>query len=353
MASYRRRGARFQVDWYEHGRRWRKTLDPGSTAADAEALCEEIGRRLSRGLRVVIPGDLTFAQLVEKFIAAKESKRESATVSGYRKHGRRFEERFPCRLRLADIGPEEIDGYLKARVKHDGISERTANKERTTLATMFNWARDRGLCPTNPVKLVDPFSSRAIPAKPCPPELYREVVGAFRLDAAAVTRGDHKLVRLLAADLYDVIWAMGIRMGEACALVPGDVDPEAWTVTIRSARNKGPRVLPIPEEVQEVFERRLDLAYPWVFASHGDFAYWRFYKFWCRWLERHPEHAGAHPHALRHAFQRRHEKAGTPADMIQKLMGHSTPEMHQHYSHRDVADMRRWQGAVTPPPPVP
>lgn len=346
MASFRQRRRRWQVDWYEHGRRWRKMLDPGATKADAEALCEEIERRLKRGLRIVIPGDLTFAQLLEKFLDAKASKREPATIASYRKHGRRFEERFPVRLRLADIGPEDIDGYLKARIKHDGIGERTANKERITLATVFNWARDRGLVDRNPVKLVDPFSARPVPAAPCPEDLYRAVVAAFRAEAAAAPRGDHKLVRLLAADLYDVIWAMGLRMGEACGLVPADVDLDAWTVTLRSASNKGPRVLPVPAEVQGVFERRLDLEYPWVFASCGEFAYWRFYKFWGRWLARHPGHAGAHPHALRHAFQRRHEKAGTPEGVIRKLMGHTTAEMHVHYSHRDVADMRLWQGRV-------
>jgi integrase len=48
-------------------------------------------------------------------------------------------------------------------------------------------------------------------------------------------------------------------------------------------------------------------------------------------------------HSLRHSFNTALDKAGVPVEVRQKLTGHASAEMNQHYTHHDIETLR---GAV-------
>jgi integrase len=355
MASIYWRGRMAWIKWYEHGEMQRKSLGPIS-AAEAEHARIEFERRFARdhgsSRRLVFPGSAIFAEVVARFVEDKSARRERATEQYYRKHvGNLKRHGFPTAARIGQITPDEIARYLEARRRD--TSPRTANKERVTLSTIFAWAERRGFVDRNPVRAVEPFAVRPEPPGACPESVFRDLVRVLRAEARAARTGRRPLreaaIRELVADLVEVCWHLGLRMGEACAIRREDVDARAarWAVTIRSAPNKGPAVLPIPPAARAIFTRHLARNCEFVFANPaGGPAYGSVYHFWTRHVHRHPEHAPAHFHALRHAYASRLEAAGIDLRTSQSLMRHATLRMTGHYSHRDLAALRAAQSRL-------
>lgn len=382
MAYKKRRGKRWQIGWYEHNDlsklvEVRRTLAPGTTEKQAEAARVHVEHLKGSGQRVLaLPGLVTLAELLDGFLKDKRAKREAATARGYAKHIGHFRRLLPCFRKVGDVSAGMIDAYLAERlngyeaevpdpqhggaprlVKFPGVAKVTANKERATLSAIFNWGIRKNLCTKNPAFDVDPFSVREEPPAACPDDVYHSLCAGLRAAAdETISHGPRddkpraRMTLLLMLDLVRLIWHTGLRMGEACLLRPKDIDQSAWVATVRSAANKGPGVMPVPPgEAREILERRIDLGHEFVFASsRWGGARGAFYHRWEKWIAKHPEHAAAHPHALRHAFQKRLEKAGTDEGVIKRLMRHKTWKMHEHYSHREIAQLMAAVEAVTP-----
>jgi site-specific recombinase XerD len=329
------------VQWSEGGERHRRSLG-ASTHEQALDTAAEIERRTKRGLRVSAPGRKAFAEVWALFIEDKAARREEATLIGYRKTGRKLAEYgFPVAARIEDITPEDVSSYLARRIA-GGLSRFSANKERSTLSTLYRWAIRRGMCDRSPVEAVEPFSVRPKRPEACPEELFREVQRALRQPYDPSVRECELTSRALMADCMLIMWSMGLRVGEVCAIEPRDVRIGDLTLTVRSASNKGPADLPIPIEMASVFQRHLDRRHPTVFANMlGRPALSALEHCWAEWLRGHPEHAPAHFHALRHSYQARLERAMVDPGVIQRLMRHSTLRMHDRYSHREVEALRR------------
>lgn len=352
---YTRKGA-YYLDWWEDGERHRVVCDAADDA-EADGLVADLKAKLAIRAPVHLRASIPFGEVLTRFLEDKTAKREKATAETYAKHVRRFRALLPTSLPANQITPEHIDAFLAARLagvkrlRLKAIGKRTANKERVSLSTVFNWAVRRRLVERNPVQAVDPFAVRTEPSEPCPEPVFRNLIAAWRREAAELPRADFRVVRHLMADVWETMWGTGLRMGEVCALRPEDVDLDAGLLTIRSAANKGPGVLPVlSARVLEILAFRVDLGKPLVFAgADGQSAYRALYAAWGRWLEIHAEHKPAHPHALRHAFSARCEAAGLDPRVTQALMRHRTLAMTGHYSHRGLDALRAALQRLEPP----
>lgn len=352
MARKYRRGGKWYLDWWENGARERHPCD-ATTEEEAERARAALELRLARG-RVVLRGAPTLKKLIEDFLADKKVKRESATHDTYEKHAGHFARILPMALRASEVTPEHVEAYLRTRLegygeREDGeqlygpISKITANKERVTLATIYNWAVRRRIVDANPVRAVDPFSVRPRKPEACPVDVYHALVSALRAYVRSGPQSDRAASRERMADMVEVMWWTALRAGEVCKIQPEDVDAraEAWTLTVRSASNKGAATIVIPEQVRPIFRRRLNMKRAFVFGlEDGSHGYRALYKSWSTWLKEHPEHRAAHFHALRHAFGRRCEEEDVDPRVTQSLMRHSTLRMTGHYSHRDLDALR-------------
>ncbi len=143
-----------------------------------------------------------------------------------------------------------------------------------------------------------------------------------------------------------VIYACGLRLGEACRLVPTDIDAQRGVVHIRNAKGATDRYVPIPANV--ILQLR---------------DYWKTHKNH-RWLfpaescghrkgspgERHIPLAGvqkafqlarlaagigkaAHVHTLRHSWATHLLEAGITLRLIQEWLGHRSPGTTSVYTH--------------------
>lgn len=338
---------------------WRhRSLGKGATAAEAEEALLEARKLERRGLSAET-GSLTFREVLARFLKDKASRKRDWTVKTYRKHGRHFEKLFPIDLAIRELRPFHFGAYLDARLKA-GIAPQTVNKERTTLATIWNWAQKQELAEKdrNPVQAVDPFEEEDREPKVAEENLYFELVLNLQAEGSMREHRREKWARQLVADMVQVMWWTGLRAGECCKLLLEDVDLVRRTFTIRSARNKGGRAThPIPEEVFEIFDRRtrqrpvvkdVEVRSPFLFpSSTGAYAYRPVYTFWTRWVERFPQYKAVRFHSLRHAYTTDLKRSGVDFQDRLKLERHKTVDMQKHYTHIDLGEMRAAQGRLS------
>jgi site-specific recombinase XerD len=135
------------------------------------------------------------------------------------------------------------------------------------------------------------------------------------------------------AALFAVMYRGGLRLGEALALHPKDVDAAAGTIRVLHGKGDRARVVGVDDGAMAVVERWLDRRQglglnrrqPLFCTLRGeplDDAYTR------RALRRAADRAGiekrVHPHGLRHTHAAELMAEGVPANVIQQQLGHSS-----------------------------
>jgi site-specific recombinase XerD len=135
------------------------------------------------------------------------------------------------------------------------------------------------------------------------------------------------------AALIAVLYRSGLRIGEALALHPKDIDAEAGTITILHGKGDKRRVVPIDDGALALLERWIDRRrvlglngrQPLFCTLKGeplDDSYVR------KAMRRAADRAGiekrVHPHQLRHTHAAELMREGVPANVIQAQLGHSS-----------------------------
>lgn len=363
MAHLYWRGKVAWIKYYAARKPVYKSLGPISPA-EATRIKEEVERGIAtRKVARLVPGLLTVEEVLRRFLADKREHTEKATSDTYDKHARAIRASFPCNRKIGDIDPEDVREYLRGRRKT--VGPRTVNHERTTLSILWKWAMREELVERNPVAATKPYPIRAAPPHAATAELVAGYVAALRAEASGYALPDAWTAEL-TADVLEVLWWTGWRMGETCALRVADVDTKAWTCPLRSAWNKGNReAVLIPPEVQPIIASRIEIAKArkkpsdFVFGAFlGGNPYRPIYAFRNAWIkaEGHSAHRAANFHALRHGYATDLKRAGVDPHTRQILTRHATAGMLGHYTHDDPASLRAAHsllGEVRRQPPRP
>lgn len=125
-----------------------------------------------------------------------------------------------------------------------------------------------------------------------------------------------------------LLGSTGIRLGECCGLLVGDVDAERRRLRVRKSKTSMARDVPIPASVLAL----LDLTRPadaWLFPSprgaRTNERNWRERRFYPA-CER-AGLVGVHPHDLRHTAASLAIAAGADVKAVQRMLGHETATM--------------------------
>jgi integrase len=347
---------------YPRGERWwAKYRDPTTheveriplgasvrTREQAErVLARILARRSSeRGREATI----SLAEALESFLAEKSppvvAKWTHATYQKHLTHFLNVKNGLPTASPLGLVTSDDIRRYRDARKKV--VKPQTVNKELTTLSTFFGWAmkEEPPLTERNPTVAVGRLEYREEEQRPCPPQLFGEVLAAVRADAEA-RPAEQAWRPTLWADIAEAAYWTGWRAGELCVIQVAHVDMDAWTVELRSAWNKGgTTIVAIPPEIRGIVKRRMK-AFEKRPEAHvfgdpdGAHAYWKLYAWWGKWVKKHPDHQPAHLHSLRHAFTTDVDRIDGASDALkQKLTRHRTVKMLRRYTHRDLDEQR-------------
>ena len=233
---------------------------------------------------------------------------------------------------LQEIGPPQIEDYLVGR-QNEGISQATANRERSLLSAIFKFAIRRGY-------YADENSCMRVQA-------YRESPGRLRYltpDEAAtlISKAAKHLKPILLCGLHT-----GGRHSELLSLTWVDVDLAQGTLYFDRDKTKSgkQREIPITPELDRVLRERHQYrltggdARDYVFTWGGK----RISSFRTAFNKARKD-AGLGkdviPHTLRHTFASWFMMNGGDIFRLKKYLGHSDIHLTERYSHLSPNYMR-------------
>jgi len=373
MASVFKRDDTWVVKWKDGAGRWRQQRTDFHTRLEAVEYGRELDRKATfqrAGLEPLErPPALTFGELLDWYEAhfARTLKSRSDLLLA-RRHLR------PAlgQLALVDVTAARIDEVLSSKAEE--LSAKTLNNLRAFVQAVFSRAIQRKLWNgPNPAKEVP---RRKVPRR-IPAFLRPEEVTALLAHLEPEWRG------FFATAVYT-----GMRRGEVAALEKRDVDLEAGTITVTrswtSDTTKGgrARVIPIHPELRPYLVEAMRKSPSALVFPRPDGSMHRMDTNLCArlraalnrahlvegWLlkcrrcghRRTSETPDAVPcphcsfrlwpspiprklrfHDLRHTTATLLLKAGVPLAVVQRILGHQSPQLTADvYGHLDVADLR-------------
>ncbi|MCC7010914.1 MAG: tyrosine-type recombinase/integrase [Planctomycetes bacterium] len=340
---WKRAGSRTWYVVWQEGTTTRKV----STKTDQRALAEEVLRRFTKeqGTAWGRTSPISFHEGAREWLADRERPRHglsATTLSHYRTWVEQFCNFFPAGLRADEVSPAMIRRYVDAR-EDRGISNSSLRKDVVGLSMIFRFLEREGRVRGNPCTAV---RVRATPKRH--PAMTADEFTALRAALADEVRQAKSSTLRRAAqelvDMADVLWLSGLRSIEATRLAWDDIDLGQGLWTIRSPINKGGvAALPIHPDLIPLLTRRKLLGMAGPFRNR----HWLSIS-WRRFKERNTAFQGWSWHRMRHAFVTRLRRAGLDAVAMQ-LARHKTPAMSDHYTHLDLADLRRGFAAINAP----
>jgi site-specific recombinase XerD len=148
--------------------------------------------------------------------------------------------------------------------------------------------------------------------------------------------------------LVVVLWRSGLRIGEALALLPKDLDARHYTIQVRRGAGARRRFVAVNAEAWSVLDRWLDKRHtlgipggrPVFCTLRGEPLSPEYVR---AMLRRKASRAGIdriiRPHGLRHAFASELAAEGQPPSVIRDALGHSSLATTEMYL-RDVSPER-------------
>lgn len=193
----------------------------------------------------------TFQQYCERYLAAREAKKEVAPTTQRRQ---RWQFKAACRhighVKLEQVTPTMLNDMYIAMMRGDTMSGKPSggsyvNQIHDNITLVFEAAKTEGILAENPCDKVTPPKMDTRAKKAVPPDKARAFIES--LDPS----NPHELAWLIAA-------TMGVRRGEVCGLSWGDVDFDRKVVSIRHSYDElgnlkgtktkaGTRLLPLPD----------------------------------------------------------------------------------------------------------
>lgn len=273
---------------------------------------------------------LTFAQAIERYLAAKAKKR---SLDDDRRLLEHLKLAFGADSPLADITAGRISAYkierLRTQVRRDGeqcdICPATLNRELAVLRHLFRLASEEW-------ELVS--SVPRIRLEKEPQGRLRWLTGdeAMRLlDACRESRNPD------LTDLVEFALFTGLRRGEALGLTWDRVDRARGVILLNITKNHRRREVPLNGRADAVLSRRgVSMGGDLVFGTKK----WdHFRSAWGNAVER-AKLADFHFHDLRHTFASWAVQAGATLQEVKELLGHHSLAMVLRYSHLSPEHLR-------------
>ena len=218
---------------------------------------------------------------------------------------------------LKNITPADVHAFIVDR-KEQGKAAATINGEVAHLSHMFTWANKLKLTTHNPCRDISKLKANKKDRY-----LSREEIDRV----LAVCRGNLRDMVILAL-------GTGMRASEVLSLEREQVDLKRKVAILPDTKNGDRRIVPLPEEVVAMFQRRSVPLGQWFATSLANLEK-RFRKAVAR-----ANLQGVTFHTLRHTFASHAIMAGVDLHTLAKILGHRTLQMTQRYAHLAPAHLQ-------------
>lgn len=236
--------------------------------------------------------------------------------------------RFFGRHNITSITPGMVEEYKRLRLE-EGVKPVTVNKELCALSTLLKWAAENDYCepPARVKKFPGKVTKSPVPVVP-PGNDFERIIE--HMDPR--TRG-----------LAMLMFYCGLRRNEALHLQAEDVLLERRLLIVRGKGNKQ-RIVPLqhPELIEELKKKLEEVksGVLWISPYTGES-----YKDIRDGMKAAAKRAGVggrvYNHLLRHGFGTTATESGISLRSVQELMGHSTSQVTELYTHIAAAHLTR------------
>lgn len=267
-------------------------------------------------------------KLLEEFGLWMQHKRYSAsTIKTYTESIKSFLD-FNSHKPLAEIGNDDMVNYVNSHIIPGGLSFSFQNQV------------------VNATKL-----------------FFREIVKSrIEIDKLERPRREHKLPNVLSKEevalllassvnqkhrtMLSLIYACGLRRSELLNLKPGDVDSKRGMLTVRNAKGRKDRMVPISQKVIEMLRAYYKAYRPKVWLFEGQFAGTPYSEQSIQSVLKQTVRAAgikrpATLHWLRHSYATHLLESGTDLRYIQELLGHKSSKTTEIYTHVSMKSLQK------------
>ncbi|MCH3909829.1 MAG: tyrosine recombinase [Bacilli bacterium] len=239
-----------------------------------------------------------------------------------------------------------IRDYLSTLLMN-GVSKRSCQRKMSSMRGFYDYCKKHGYVGKNP------FATMKSPKTPIryPKALSIEEVDA--LFEANKKRGDPLALRDQA--ILELLYASGMRASEICALSIRQIDYRSRMIRV-FGKEKKERLVPFSITAQNAMQDYYKISRPALLQKHKSgemvdafFLTYRGNKLSVRDLEyimreiqsKTGYYYGLHPHELRHTFATHLLENGADLRLIQELLGHSSLNTTQVYTHVSSKMMKK------------
>jgi integrase/recombinase XerC len=269
------------------------------------------------------------------------------TVKNYQRDIDKFFRYLDERGILMDaVDKQTIRDFLSTEL-NNGVGKRSCQRRLSALRGFYRFSKEHGYVKANPFDYVH------APKKPIryPKALTIEQIDVL-FDANA-KRTDPLATRDQA--LLELLYASGMRASELCALTKRQIDYNSRMIRV-FGKGKKERLVPFSQTAAKVMKEYYEKTRPLLAARYqgGDlvdtfFLTYRGHKLSVRDLEyilssvqsKTGYFVGLHPHELRHTFATHLLERGADLRLIQELLGHTSLNTTQVYTHVSQKAMKK------------
>lgn len=268
-----------------------------------------------------------------------------ATCKVYRDQLARFSEWLPAEKAqdLRRVSVEDIDAYL-LQVNSEPISTGCRRLRLRAVKRLFGFLAERGKLFLDPATHVrEPKRTQSLPAV---------VVSVSQLQALLAAPDVSTPLGLRDRALLELLYATGIRVGELEALELLDVELSQATLTIRSAKGRKARVVPLGRQAASWLGAYLREARPVLAKRHGPtralflvrsgrpLVQSQVREILAKYSKPLDLPARLSPHDLRHACATHLLRAGADIRAIQAQLGHARLDSTAIYTEIAAVDVK-------------
>ncbi len=296
--------------------------------------------------------------MIEKFLQYIESERRSSphTLRAYRTDLESFLHYLgvkPKSFNPAAIHPEDIREWLVSRTESGSTKSNSINRTLSTLRSFFGWAMAKGHIERDPTSQVKSLKvGRRLPTFVSEGRMSEVVEQGVQGEA------EWDFVERRNALIIKFFYGTGIRLSELQGVTLDDFSDQMRLLKVRGKGDKE-RLVPIVTELRrELNDYLAKIRETKIWKSGNKFLFLSqrgeplsqnmIYRIVRRELTEAKVQGRKSPHVLRHTFATHLLNAGADMRDIQELLGHSSLQATQIYTHNSISHLQEAYKAAHP-----
>lgn len=297
--------------------------------------------------------------MIVQFLRHIESERRCSphTLKAYRRdlesflHYLNLEE---AEFNPARITHEDIREWLVSRAEHSSTKSSSINRSLSSLRSFFGWARAKGIIERDPTTNVKSLKG----ARRLPNFVSEERMSGVVEQCAATSEVAPTFIEQRNALIVMMFYATGVRLSELQGIRLSDFSEDRGQLKVRGKGDKE-RIVPIVTELRRellLYEEKIKSDKIWKSGIDSLFLSQRgealsanmIYRIVRSRLGEAKIHGRKSPHVLRHTFATHLLNAGADMREIQELLGHSSLQATQIYTHSSIKHLQGAYAAAHP-----